>query len=329
MKIDEEVSMTIEEEVVEQVDQVEEGQIDLKKMDSKGVSNIDDSASLMNMDLCESIVDKFGARLREEVGAIVDSLKLDLLSEFQKRDNRIDELERVNLKQDNRIAELESELCLVRGSQAAATANVAALESKVADFAAKIESLSLASNVSVPAVPLPIIDTLVAGDSIVKHIDVSVIEGADNRLICCPGATAVKVLREVRDVAKSARIKNLVLHYGTNYIPQQSMSSIIREISDSLHRVQYELPDTSIHFSAILPKICNAANRGINIVNSCIRDLCRVLGIGFIQHEGFSREGVLQQKMYSPSEWKDGRPLHPSHKGAEALSINYKLHLLQ
>ena len=301
--------------------EVEEVEEEIVMMDEE-----ENGLSLMNTNLCQAIVDKFGTRLREEVGAIVESLKEDLLSELQ--------------SQKSQITALESENIMLRDNQAASNAKITKLEKDVAELSLEVALLNAAPRPPPSAVdreppaPLPVIDTLVAGDSIVKPVDVSVIGGEDNRLICLPGATAVKVLHEVKKVAKTARIKNLVLHYGTNYIPGQDIASIIREVSDSLHRISHELPDTKIHFSAILPKVCTAASHGISIVNNCLRDLCHIIDIGFIEHPtfehpSFKHQGVLNEKMYSPHEWKEWRPVHPSHEGARTLSINYKLHLLK
>ena len=102
---------------------------------------------------------------------------------------------------------------------------------------------------------------------------------------------------------------------------------VCHEIRDSLHRAQHEMPDTKIHFSAILPKISDAANRGINFVNTYVCDVTNDLGMGFVQHSSFCENHYLVEKLYSPTEWKDGRPLHPSHEGARLLSTNFKAHL--
>ena len=184
-------------------EEVEVEEEEVVKMDEK-----ESGLSLMNMDLCEAIVDKFGNRLREEVGAIVESLKADLLSELR--------------TQKNQITELENENILLRENQAASNAKIVKLETDVAELSLEVAFLTAAPRLPPsavdrePPVPLPVIDTLVAGDSIVKHVDVNAIGGENNRLICLPGATAVKVLHAVKKVAKTAQIKNLVLHYGTN-----------------------------------------------------------------------------------------------------------------
>jgi hypothetical protein len=280
-------------------------------------SSSSDGLSLMNSDLCEKIVDKFGARLREEIGAIVDSLKIDLLSELVKRDKR--------------IADIESEVIFLRDAVAVNNVKISKLEIQVAEM-----SLDIATLIHAPrpqssahdAPLLPTLDTVIAGDSIVKHIDVKALDGV-NSLVCLPGARAHKVHLAVTKLAQKANIKNLVLHMGTNNIPHQSPMQICNELADTLKRVQLELPNTAIHFSAILPKVNICLNRGINFINNFIFDLCEDLGIGFVEHSSFCQDGQMNKKYYAPTEWREGRAIHPSHEGALLLQTNIKLHLMK
>jgi len=69
-------------------------------------------------------------------------------------------------------------------------------------------------------------------------------------------------------------------------------------------------------------------NRAIRYINSRILALCKVYDMGFIQHGGFLHyNGDLNEKYFSPSEWKLWKPLHPSHDGVRALERNIKRHL--
>ena len=209
---------------------------------------------------------------------------------------------------------------------ASSGSKINALETQVAEYAATVNALKLAPATSA-APTLPTIDNVIAGDSIVKHVDVDLLQGV-NKLICLPGARPRQVHLAVRKLAKTANIKNLVLHYGTNSIALQSPLAVCREIADSLHRVQVEMPNTNIHFSAILPKIDSSFNRTINFINNFVCDLSNDMEIGFINHSSFSQHGHLNKKLFSPTEWKDMMPIHPSHEGALLLSTNYKMHLL-
>ena len=141
----------------------------------------------------------------------------------------------------------------------------------------------------------------------------------------CPRAH--KVHLAVKKLAITTDIKNLVVHFGTNHTPHQSPIQICRELTDHLERLQLALPDTHISFSTILLKISKKYNRGLNFINAYMDDVCADMGLGFIQHSSFSEHGLLNKRLYSPSEWKDGRPVHPSHEGAILMMTNIKLEI--
>ena len=103
---------------------------------------------------------------------------------------------------------------------------------------------------------------------------------------------------------------------------------VANEISDSLKRLQIELPDTKIHFSAILPKFDPYYSKGINFINRQVKALCKDYGMGFIHHPEFhDAQGLLVEKLYSPSEWRLWKPLHPSHDGVSSLMKDFERHL--
>ena len=269
------------------------------------------------IDIIERMVEAVGERIREDIGVIFDGLKLDILSEVKKNNSQ--------------MAELEGEVQFLRdsmaSSNAASSSKISALEAQVRDLTTTIESIKAASlDPTTHANALPTIDNVIAGDSIVKHVDVSGLEGK-SELICLPGARPRQVENAVRKLAKTANIKNLVLHYGTNSISSLPPLDICKEIEESVRRTQLELPNTSIHLSALLPKIDSTYNRTINFINNYICDMTNDMDFGFVQHSSFAFQGHLSKRMYSPSEWKDQMPIHPSHEGARLMSTNFKLHL--
>jgi hypothetical protein len=234
-------------------------------------------------------------------------------------------------KSDHRIKSLESEIEGLKDALTDSYSKINRLEENISEVKALFENAAPATQA--PSAPPPeSIDTVVAGDSIVKHLKLDELDG-NNRLICLPGARSHKVHLAVRKLAKSASMKNLVLHFGTNHfgtnhLPDQSPSRVANEIAETLKRIQCELPDTKLYYSAILPKFDSFYNRGINFINTSIAVLCREYDIGFIQHTAFCRRGVLSKTLYAPTEWQQGRPLHPSHEGARTLQTNIKLGMI-
>jgi hypothetical protein len=112
-----------------------------------------------------------------------------------------------------------------------------------------------------------------------------------------------------------------------NNIPHQVPCEISRELTDHLERLQLELPETNISFSTILPKIGAKFNHGINYINTVMDEVCYDLGVGYIQHSAFCERGQLTKKLFSPSEWKEDRPVHPSHEGVKVMMMNIRLEL--
>ena len=279
--------------------------------------------SLMNTDLCNKMCELFAEKLRSELNIslnnIVETLKTDFIEEIGKHDVEI-------------IA-LKSENLVLRDKLGSACARISTLEANIVDISAAITILNdsppSASPIRVPP-KVHSLDTVIAGDSVVKHWDVQEFAGDKNKLICLPGARAEKVVSAVKDLASDTDIKNLVVHFGTNNIfhkSKQSPLDIANEIEESLKQLKRDLPNSKIHFSAILPKIDMSFTRSIEFINWKTWQLCKKLGLGFIEHPTFVQRGDLNQRLFSPSEWKDWRPIHPSHEGVRMLQTNIKLHL--
>ena len=118
--------------------------------------------------------------------------------------------------------------------------------------------LAVASSNPQPVSEKQLLSVVVAGDSIVKHVDVSDLSSGTNKLICSPGARPHKVLRDIALLAESSKIENLVLHVGTNNIPMnindarrgQPPLHIAAELKQSLKTIQLQNPSTKVHFSA-------------------------------------------------------------------------------
>jgi hypothetical protein len=257
----------------------------------------------------DSICENVGETLRAEIVNVVDNLKSYLAAELT--------------KYDKRILLLVSEIVDLKDALSESYVKINSLESKFDEHVNLCGSSNAAPALnSLP--PKQSIDMVVAGDSIVKHIKIDQLEGK-NELICLPGAHCHKVHLAVCDLAKKAQIKKLVLHFGTNHIPRQSPLQIVNEITDTLKRVQLELPNTKTFFSAVLPKIDSSYNRGINFINQRIHDFCHENNMGFIQHSAFSRQGEFNKNLFAPTEWRLGRPIHPSHDGAMSLLKDIKL----
>jgi hypothetical protein len=264
----------------------------------------------------ELLCEKVGRSLQAEISCVIADLKTYLATELS--------------KSDLRITSLESELVSLKDALSESYVKINRLESNLNDFRASLEKNATSSTQAPILPPAETFDTVIAGDSIMKHLKVDELEGS-NKLICLPGARSHKVYQAVRQLARSAAINKLVLHFGTNHIPQdphQSPAAVAKEISDTLMRLKGDLPDTNIYFSALLPKFDGSYNHGIDFINRTICGLCHEHDMGFIKHSAFCHQGQFNRGLYAPSEWRQGRPLHPSHEGALSLLTDIKLGII-
>ena len=278
------------------------------------------------------ILQKFGDKLKSELDVIVQSLKSDLAAQFatqladqlRSRDEQIACLTDYGISRDIRISALETKVSLLEQTVRDANANFEKNLDTICDEVDRIAD----NHQKTPSSP-PKIDTLIAGDSIIKHFGVDNLgEGYENELLCIPGARAHKVHRAILNHVKGAVPNDLVFHAGTNHIPQQTPDEVVTDLTSTLMQLQLDLPETKIHFSAILPKFDPYYNRGIRYINQRILALCKIHGMGFIHHRGFlHRNGDLNEKFFSPTEWWQWEPLHPSHDGVRALESDIKRHL--
>ena len=82
------------------------------------------------------------------------------------------------------------------------------------------------------------------------------------------------------------------------------------------------MPRTDIYFSAILPKVDNNFTPGINEINSLVFSACKALDIKFVQHQRFSRNGLMNESLYTLSDL-----IHLNRGGVRQLSYDIKTSL--
>ena len=110
-------------------------------------------------------------------------------------------------------------------------------------------------------------------DSITKRIDPSFIAKFDKSLALGSKVRGVyEQMRNFRENHQEAAVANIIIHIGTNHLPRSHPSDITAKISKLLLHATKELPNTSIYFSAILPKFNNTFFEMINHVtySNCV-----------------------------------------------------------
>ena len=168
-------------------------------------------------------------------------------------------------------------------------------------------------------------DLVIIGDSIVKHINMDLVNpGKDNQLFCFKGGNVKTIRKEIIDIDAKLSIKSLVLHVGSNFIPADSPDLVAAQILDLVKEIQIQMPSTKIYISAILPKINADYNPGINFINSTLYNESLKKGFVFIQHNKFSRNGVIDFRLYVKREVEAERPIHLSYGGVARLACDIK-----
>ena len=166
-------------------------------------------------------------------------------------------------------------------------------------------------------------DLVVVGDSIVRPVDVESIKpGGTNDLICLPGARVFKVHCEIKKAALAFNVKNLVVHAGSNNIPDCQPHQVANQIIQMLRDVRLDMPTTNIYFSALIPKSSNRLTNAINHVNYRVFLACQEFGITYIDHPFIMVRGVMSTAMYKPVEVRENRPVHLSSTGAAKFGLD-------
>ena len=161
------------------------------------------------------------------------------------------------------------------------------------------------------------IDLLVIGDSCVSHLDVNrMYRGKRNKLICIRGGMIDDIRNAIKKTYAHHSITNCVVHVGTNHTPTEEPNVVSAKIISLMKELRSNMPQTGLHFSAILPKYNSSWLPGIDTINKRVCMASRVLGYSFIQHKRFASEGDINSLLLS----KDG--IHPSYKGVAQLAMD-------
>ena len=221
--------------------------------------------------------DEFYTSLASQIADIEIKFEAKLAEEIRQRDSKIDEL----------------------------TNRVAGLEEKLVCSVAKVDVVEKRE-----------VDLMVIGDSIVRYVEVEDINpDGENELVCLPGARCFQVYREIRKASSAINIKNMVIHCGSNNLPDCMPHQVANQIVEVLRDTRLNLPDCNLLFSAILPKIGSDFTSGINHVNFRVFKACQEMGIGYINHPFVTKNGIMDMSMYRHQEVKGNRPVHLNTKG--------------
>ena len=163
------------------------------------------------------------------------------------------------------------------------------------------------------------IDLLLAGDSCIKHIDVNKINpGGNNRQECIRGGKINDIRNAIMEVNASCEVSHCVIHVGSNHIPEEPPHTVASKLISLLKEVRHNMPNTTVSFSAILPKYGPDFLPGINTINWLVFNSASEIGYAFIFHSNFASHGHINNFLIC----KDG--VHPSFRGVAQLAWDIK-----
>ena len=113
-------------------------------------------------------------------------------------------------------------------------------------------------------------------------------------------------------------IKNIYLHVGSNEIPEKSPYEVTEELASFLAEIKIYMPQTKVYLSAVLPKNHENYLLGINQINYILCSICNSLGMVFVQHSRFCRDGQIDWALYA----YDG--IHLNRRGIAQLTADIK-----
>lgn len=154
--------------------------------------------------------------------------------------------------------------------------------------------------------------TVVAGDSILKHVEGWRLSNTSNHVVVksFSGATTSDMEDYLRPVLRKEPNK-IILHIGTNDINYQTAQTVAEGVLNLGIQITQDSPTTDIVISGILPRTDkpNLMSK-VNQANRLIKALCIENNWAFLDHESFN------------STCLNSRGLHLNRKGTSILARN-------
>jgi hypothetical protein len=258
---------------------------------------------------------------------------------------RLEKLERSMKKKDDELRNLRTEL---RSTKKQFTEELATKDLIITELFVKIENItSPPQNVDSTSEVVPSNDTstsseeptdsviaakiekdlLVIGDSLVRDLDVSVLNpGGDATVSCLPGARPRDVVRKFRQLTTTHRYKRVIVHVGSNLVPKFSRDTCSARIIDCMESIRELAPESKLAYSSVLPKLGDHLIQGINQVNFDVIRSGKMgpnrTRFGHISHGSqftTSASGAVDRKLFK----RDGIHLTDNGRIAFTKSLSY------
>ena len=134
------------------------------------------------------------------------------------------------------------------------------------------------------------------GDSIIRHININKLCSGICQKVCLPGARVDRVLSVVTELNKRYIFSRVVLHIGTNYIPEKSRRYIRHELIRCIDTLRDLMPEARVIVSDILPRTSDRFMSAINNINRWIREYCLDNQFGHMYNSYFGKSFQADRK---------------------------------
>lgn len=254
--------------------------------------------------LCKAIIDPLLEKLasKDDIDTFVKFIEGHFKDELKLRDDKIAVLQSKNAELETRMSAIEKGLQRQRSD---------------VEPSAPLYDYSFPDRAD--AEDRPKIDMLLIGDSNVRFLNTENINpGKENELDCTGGGKIPQIRENLIEFHDTHDIREAVIHVGSNHIPNDSPNELADKLESFLKAAKSAMPNTSLHFSAILPKLDNSFLPGINIVNEHIYSVCQALNIGFIQYPSFARYGFTNYYLFGRDK------IHTNPRGQAIMCNNIR-----
>ena len=286
---------------------------------------------------CESIIKPLESKLDNLLSTI--ALKSDLDKLFSKLESKfksqlldqenafikqLEERDKVILTLQDEIHDLSATKSQIIDKLITFTDKFAKIEDDIRKFDAQPPLVSLSApegSNNDEAETKEVIDHVILGDSLIRHLKPDKMFEGKSLLSCHPGADVEKIRSEYHKLSEIYDIKRLILNAGSNNTPRDLPIQVSNELLKLVNEIKYKSPHTQIYVNAIPPKVGPSFFPGINYINQRLCDTSVLMGFKFIEHPQLACQGQLAYGMYAPREKVK---IHLSFKGVAIMADNIR-----
>ena len=213
-------------------------------------------------------------------------------------------------------------------------ADLVAKEKKITDLEEKViqqgqELLQLRAQLAKSPEPPPkqLVDLVLAGDSIIKHVDVVEInQGGRNVKICTLGGGIADVGLKIMNGVSKYDVQEVVIQLGSTNAETENPSRVVNQLAALAEDIKIESPTKKVFIGDILPRLLNGeSNTDFEVFRQIHRKLRGASKAGHFtmitNYQFWRKSGESYTQNYKCFTKKD--LIHLNFRGVELLTSNF------